>query len=89
DTILDPFAGTGTTSITSLQTKRNSISIEIDPDNINCIKSRLADIRDADNIRKYYKDYICTDNLQEIWGNAGMIYEINMPKRKLSLFGEI
>jgi len=89
DTVLDPFAGTGTTSITSLQTKRNSISIEIDPDNINCIKSRLADIRDSDNIQKYYKDYICTDNIQEIWGNTEMVYEINIPKRKLSLFGEI
>jgi DNA modification methylase len=53
DTVLDHFAGTGTTAVVSLQTKRNSIAIEIDPSNVNCIKSRLADIRDADDIQKY------------------------------------
>ena len=68
DNVLDPFAGTGTTGIVALQTQRNSISIEIDPQNIKCIKSRLAGIRDADNIQKYYKDYVCTDNLPKIWG---------------------
>jgi DNA modification methylase len=68
DTVLDPFAGTGTTSVVSLQTQRNSISIEIDPANIACIKSRLTAIKTADSIQKYYKDYICTDHLPEIWG---------------------
>jgi DNA modification methylase len=68
DTVLDPFAGTGTTSVAALQTQRKSISIEIDPANMNCIKSRLANIREADNIQKYYKDYICTKNLSAIWG---------------------
>jgi DNA modification methylase len=86
DTVLDPFAGTGTTTVVSLQTKRNSISIEIDPSNIDCIKSRLANIRDADNIQKYYKDYTCTDNLSEIWdGHTG---KICIPKKELALFGE-
>jgi len=68
DTVLDPFAGTGTTSIVAIQTQRNSISIEIDPNNINCIKSRLTNIRKADIIKKYYKDYIYTDNLSTLWG---------------------
>lgn len=69
DTVLDPFAGTGTTSVAALQTQRHSIAIEIDPNNINCIKNRLKHIRNADNIQKYYKDYICTENLPEIWNN--------------------
>jgi len=68
DTVLDPFAGTGTTSVVALQTRRNSVSIEIDPENINCIKSRLINIRETDSIQKYYQYYICTDNLPEIWG---------------------
>jgi len=85
DTVLDPFAGTGTTAVTALQTKRNFISIEIDPNNINCIKSRLANIRTSDNIQKYYEDYICTNNLTEIWG--GNISDVCIPERELSLFG--
>jgi DNA modification methylase len=55
DTVLDPFAGTGTTSIVAMQTHRNSISIEIDPNNVNCIKSRLTNIRKADIIKNTIK----------------------------------
>lgn len=69
DNILDPFAGTGTTSLVALQTQRNSISIELDPANTKCIKERLESIRDADIIQKYYNDYLCTENLSEIWGD--------------------
>jgi DNA modification methylase len=69
DTVLDPFAGTGTTAVAALQTQRNSVTIEIDPKNVECIRNRLKQIREADNIQKYYKDYICTENLPEIWGN--------------------
>jgi DNA modification methylase len=69
DTVLDPFAGTGTTSVVSCQTRRKAISIEIDPANIDCIKSRLTTIKEADRIQKYYQDYRCTDNLSEIWGD--------------------
>ena len=32
DTVLDPFLGTGTTMLASLQTGRNSIGVEIDPE---------------------------------------------------------
>ena len=92
DTILDPFAGTGTTSLVAMQTNRNSISIEIDPNNINCIKSRLSNIREADIIQKYYKDYIYTDNLSKIWGenlnNEYTFSETKMKNIELPLFGD-
>ena len=68
DTVLDPFAGTGTTAVAALQTQRKSISIEIDPNNAECIKNRLKNPREADLIQKYYQDYICTENLAQIWG---------------------
>jgi len=45
DTILDPFSGTGTTLVVSKQLKRNSVGIEIDPDNVKCIYNRLETIK--------------------------------------------
>jgi len=86
DTIFDPFAGTGTTSVVALQTQRNSISIEIDPQNVAAIKKRLEVIREADLIQKYYKDYIFTDNLSKIWGDELMINEQLKQKEALNLF---
>jgi site-specific DNA-methyltransferase (adenine-specific) len=41
DTVLDPFAGTGTTAIAALETGRNSISIDIDEDYVRLIGDRL------------------------------------------------
>lgn len=67
DTVLDPFAGTGTTLVTAYQLKRNSVGIEIDPKNVQMIKSRLEEIRDSDSIEKYYQDYIYTEDLSKIW----------------------
>jgi phage-related baseplate assembly protein len=29
----------------------------------------LSKMREADCIEKFYKDYVCTENLAEIWGN--------------------
>ena len=81
DTILDPFAGTGTTLVTAAQLQRHSIGIEIDPVNVECIQSRLKNIREADLLQKYYKDYICTENISEIWGCR---YE--MENERLSTF---
>src|SRR5512141_2237914 len=63
DTVFDPFAGTGTTLVTACQLKRNSIGIEIDPENVKMIKSRLEESRDSDSVGKYYQDYICTEDL--------------------------
>ncbi len=69
DTVLDPFSGTGTTSVVALQTQRNSIAIEIDPKNVECIHKRLKNVREADLIQKYYQEYVFTKNLVEIWGD--------------------
>ena len=68
DTILDPFAGTGTTSVVAHQLQRHSIAIEIDPENIRCIKERIKNSKASDSIQKYYKYYIYTENLSTIWG---------------------
>ena len=68
DLVFDPFAGTGTTLIVAHQLGRNSLGIELDPKNVACIKERLANIRDADNIQRFYDDYRFTEDLQKIWG---------------------
>lgn len=68
DCVLDPFAGTGTTAIVAKQLKRNSVSIEIDKINAGSIEKRIEIIREPDNIENFYKDYVCTENLNEIWG---------------------
>jgi len=78
DVVLDPFAGTGTTAVVSTQIGRKSISIELDPANVECIKNRINNIREADNIQKYYENYICTENLSEIWGIPTNIYNLNV-----------
>jgi len=68
DMVFDPFAGTGTTSLVAHQVQRQSIAAEIDPKNAAHIEKRLSNIRDADLVGKYYKDYICTKDLSDIWG---------------------
>lgn len=42
-TVLDPFAGSGTTLAVSLQHGRNAIGIEINPEYCNLIRKRIAD----------------------------------------------
>ncbi|MDQ6788056.1 MAG: site-specific DNA-methyltransferase [Acidobacteriota bacterium] len=68
DTVLDPFAGTGTTAIVAKQLKRNSVSIEIDGDNAKSIENRLLSMRRADLIDRFFERYNHTENLAEIWG---------------------
>ncbi|QNN25388.1 site-specific DNA-methyltransferase [Planctomycetales bacterium ZRK34] len=41
DTVLDPFAGTGTTSIAAIRTNRNSLANEVDPDYYQMVCKRL------------------------------------------------
>jgi site-specific DNA-methyltransferase (adenine-specific) len=41
DTVLDPFAGTGTTSVAAMNTGRNSIAVDIEPKYIAQAKERL------------------------------------------------
>jgi DNA modification methylase len=69
DTVLDPFAGTGTTLVVASQLNRKSIGIEIDPGNVACIEKRLHPIRKPDRINQYFKDYTHTADLAEIWGD--------------------
>ena len=67
DTIFDPFAGTGTTSVVANQLQRKSCNIEIDPENIKYINCRLKSHKKSDDILKYYKEYKYTPKLQTIW----------------------
>ena len=68
DTVLDPFAGTGTTCVAAHQLKRQTIGIELDAVNVACIEERLQNPRPADDIARYYDDYTYTENLAQIWG---------------------
>ena len=70
DMVFDPFAGTGTTLVVAQQLKRRSLGVEIDPDNAECIRSRLKAIRDSDDIRRFYDDYKYTEDLARIWGET-------------------
>jgi len=79
DTILDPFAGTGTTVVVAKQLKRNYIGIEIDPEYVKLVKNRLKYLRNADNILQYYKYYRHTPSLENIWpGKKPIIPEQRM-----------
>ena len=82
DTVLDPFAGTGTALVVAEQLRRMSIGIEIDKDNVECIGHRLERISQADNIIRFYKEYIYTENLKDIWRVDLMSFT---PKRPESL----
>jgi site-specific DNA-methyltransferase (adenine-specific) len=42
DTMLDPFAGTGTTRLAAITTGRNSVSNEIEPASMNIAEKRLV-----------------------------------------------
>ena len=70
DSVLDPFAGTGTCAVAAAQLMRNSINIEIDSENVKCIESRLASARASDSVERFYEDYKYTENLAEIWGKS-------------------
>lgn len=67
DTVLDPFAGTGTTLVVAHQLERNSIGVEIDSEYVKIIKDRLNHLRPADDIMKFYDYYIHTPDLKDIW----------------------
>ncbi len=76
DTVLDPFAGIGTTLVVAYQLKRNSIGVEIDPEYIKIIQNRLKYLRTADNVLQYYKYYRHTPDLGKIWpGDKPIIAE--------------
>ncbi len=87
DTVLDPFAGTGTTLVAALQTGRNSVGIEIDPANVKMIRLRLEEICEADDVEKYYEDYAYTENLPIIWGKTFAPGSAKKKSKQPSLFG--
>ncbi len=82
DLVFDPFAGTGTTLVVAKQLSRKYIGVEIDPINTEIIKERLSESRPSDNIEKYRKDYIFTENLDKIWApkNAKIDKEFSFNK---------
>lgn len=67
DLIMDPFAGTGTTLMVASQLKRDCVGIEIDPVNVDLMKRRFLTVRDSDQLLRFHKDYIYTQNLNQIW----------------------
>lgn len=71
DVVLDPFAGTGTTGVVAEQLHRDSISIELDPANVEAIKNRLSDQRAADNISQCREYYRYTHGLEKLWPCIG------------------
>ncbi len=70
DTVLDPFAGTGTTPLVASQLYRRGIAIEKAARNIRCIRDRLENVRDVDSVDRFYDSYKHTENLDEIWGKT-------------------
>lgn len=85
DTVFDPFAGTGTTLVVAEQLERKSIGIEIDQNNVKHIKYRLEKMSRSDNVMKFYKEYIYTENLNDIW-DVDSVPFAQRKKEELSLF---
>ncbi len=70
DDVFDPFAGTGTTLVVAEQLVRHGWGVELDPDNVKVIRARLDAQRAADDVQRYYQDYIHSENLDAIWSGA-------------------
>lgn len=70
DVVFDPFAGTGTTLIAASLLNRQSVGVEVDPLNSECVQQRINHPRNADvrAINKLYKEYQYTEKLEAIWG---------------------
>lgn len=45
DTVLDPFGGSGTTTVSAIKTKRNSVSVEIVPEYVETMACRVENVR--------------------------------------------
>jgi modification methylase len=41
DTVVDPFAGTGSTALAAIETGRHSINVEVDPGYMDLMETRL------------------------------------------------
>ncbi|MGD1045597.1 MAG: site-specific DNA-methyltransferase [Bacteroidota bacterium] len=92
DSILDPFTGTGTTLVAAQGLNRLSVGLEIDKKNVKIIQRRIDEERESDSITKFYKDYICTKDLDNIWGNSSQqkndITITNQTRAQQRLFGQ-
>lgn len=71
DSVLDPFAGTGTTLCVSRGLSRSSIGIEKSAHNVEHINQRLSEWRPVDDVSQLRGDYEYTAGLHEIWGSTG------------------
>jgi DNA modification methylase len=70
DVVLDPFAGSGTTLVVAEQLGRKSVGIELDSQNVALIENRLAERRESDDVSRFFKDYVCTPDLETVWGKT-------------------
>ena len=70
DIVFDPFAGTGTTLIAAALLHRRGIGVELDPVNVNCIRERASNPREADRkaIAKLQNIHSLTEDFPAIWG---------------------
>ncbi len=87
DTVLDPFAGSGTTLVVASQLNRKSIGIELDPHNVKIIRDRLAKKRKADDVSRFLKDYVCTSELEAIQGESVSTARDSLGTKQTPLFG--
>jgi site-specific DNA-methyltransferase (adenine-specific) len=71
DTVLDPFAGTGTTLVAAARAGRNAIGIEIDPEYISIARERFAEISD-----------LFSRVTVEILESAGLAAKVHGPKSR-------
>jgi site-specific DNA-methyltransferase (adenine-specific) len=68
DTVLDPFLGSGTTSVAAMKLGRNSVGYEINNDYIPVIKERLADtigVFDKDSHVEVIRQKPCDTDFEE------------------------
>ncbi len=68
DTVLDPFAGSGTTLVVAEQLRRISVGIDIDPENVRLIEKRLIEARTADDVSRHLKYYRYTEDIAGVAG---------------------
>lgn len=67
DTVLDPTAGTGVTSVVASQLGRKSIAIENSSELCHIIEKRISSPREADSVEKWRSYYSSTKDLNHIW----------------------
>jgi DNA modification methylase len=68
DTVLDPYAGTGTTLVAATQVGRRAVGVEFAEKNVKLIRERLRSNRPADAVKKWLKAYEHTPGLKKIVG---------------------